>query len=145
MKKKFCKSFVAFAAVAVVGFGSYKAYGSYLAANMSEEDLLLAENVEALSETQETGYGEICVRISGGPCYVRTFGPKEYIPNTEGKWLMRWWYEQSGEWEQVTSRKPLTPWEKSNCKVHPDNCPGGLKTMPTGDAANGTIYGDDNA
>lgn len=38
-------------AIAVVGLGSYKAYGSYTAANMSEEDLLVAENVLAISES----------------------------------------------------------------------------------------------
>ncbi len=43
---------IAFAVVAfaAVGLGSYKAYGSFTAANMSEEDLLLAENVLALSD-----------------------------------------------------------------------------------------------
>ena len=47
---------MAFAVVAfaAVGLGSYKAYGSYTAANMSEEDLLLAENVEALSDPEGT-------------------------------------------------------------------------------------------
>ena len=50
MKKKFFKSFVAFAAVAVVGLGSYKAHEAYMASNMSEEDLFFAENVLALSE-----------------------------------------------------------------------------------------------
>ena len=58
MKKKFCKSFAAFAAVAVVGLGSYKAYSSYLAANMSEEDLLLAENIEALGQLIESSENE---------------------------------------------------------------------------------------
>lgn len=43
---------IAFAVVAfaAVGLGSYKTYCSYTAANMSEEDLLMAENVLALSE-----------------------------------------------------------------------------------------------
>lgn len=58
MRKKFCKSFPAFAAVAVVGLGSYKAYSSYLAANMSEEDLLLAENIEALGQLIESSENE---------------------------------------------------------------------------------------
>lgn len=48
--KKIIKMAFAVVAFAAVGLGSYKAYGSYTAANMSEEDLLLAENVLALSE-----------------------------------------------------------------------------------------------
>lgn len=43
------KTALVVAVVAAVGFSSYKAYGSYVAGNVSEEDLLLAENVEALS------------------------------------------------------------------------------------------------
>ena len=49
MKKVF-KTIFAVVAVAAVGFGSYRTYGSYMADNMSNEDLLLAENVLALSE-----------------------------------------------------------------------------------------------
>ena len=49
---------MAFAVVALVavGLSSYKAYGSYTAANMSEEDLLLVENVLALSENIDVKY-----------------------------------------------------------------------------------------
>ena len=50
MKKKFFKAALAIAAIATVGLGSYKAYDSYTAANMSENDLLLAENVLALTD-----------------------------------------------------------------------------------------------
>ena len=39
MKKNFFKATLAFAAIATVGLGSYKAYDSYTAANMSENDL----------------------------------------------------------------------------------------------------------
>ncbi len=42
--------FFAVAAIATVGLGSYKAYDSYTAANMSENDLLLAKNVLALTD-----------------------------------------------------------------------------------------------
>ncbi len=49
MKKIFKMAF-AVVAIASVGLGSYKAYGSYTAANMSEESLLMAENVLALSD-----------------------------------------------------------------------------------------------
>ena len=50
--KKFMKMAFAVVAFAAVGLGSYKAYGSYTAANMSEEDLLIAENIEALSSPE---------------------------------------------------------------------------------------------
>lgn len=50
MKQKKIKAFFAVAAFAAVGLGSYKAYGSYTAANMSENDLLLAENALALTD-----------------------------------------------------------------------------------------------
>ena len=49
MKKNIFKSVFAVAAIAAVGLGSYKAYGSYVASNMSEADLLMAENIEALA------------------------------------------------------------------------------------------------
>lgn len=41
-------------ATIVAGMGAYKAHNTYMATNMSEEDLLLAENVEALSANGET-------------------------------------------------------------------------------------------
>ena len=54
MKKKI-KTALLMAVVAAVGFCSYKAYGSYVAGNVSEEELLLAENVEALSAGEGKG------------------------------------------------------------------------------------------
>lgn len=48
---KIFKATLVVAAVASIGMGSYKAYGYYATANMSEEELLLAENVLALSES----------------------------------------------------------------------------------------------
>ena len=64
---------IAFAVVAfaAVGLGSYKAYGSYTAANMSEEDLLMAENIEALSQTPE--YGITCSSGSKGTCFAKGY------------------------------------------------------------------------
>lgn len=53
MKKKLFKAFFAVAAIATVVMSSYKAYGSYTAANMSDEDLLMQENVEALASNGE--------------------------------------------------------------------------------------------
>ena len=54
MKKNFFKAFFAVAAIATVGLGSYKAYGSYVASNMSDDDLLLTEDVLALSDPNPT-------------------------------------------------------------------------------------------
>ena len=44
---------LALAAMAMAGVGAMKTYGAYTAANMSDSDLLLAENVEALSNVEE--------------------------------------------------------------------------------------------
>ncbi len=81
---------IAFAVVAfaAVGLGSYKAYGSYTAANMSEENLLTLENVLALSDPESepllkwsspkdcpglfssTTYCECVINGSGNVCLV---------------------------------------------------------------------------
>ena len=58
MKKNVFKATFAVVAIAAVGLGSYKAYDSYTAANMSEEDLLLTEDVLALSDPVPKGNGE---------------------------------------------------------------------------------------
>ena len=50
--EEFLEDCICCRAFAAVGLGSYKAYGSYTAANMSEEDLLLSENIEALSSPE---------------------------------------------------------------------------------------------
>lgn len=50
MKKNFFRAFFAVAAIATVGLGSYKAYGSYMASNMNDDNLLFSENVLALAE-----------------------------------------------------------------------------------------------
>lgn len=66
--KKFMKMAFAVVAFAAVGLGSYNAYGSYTAANMSEEDLLLAEDVLALSDAKpkrKVTSDSSC--ITGGP------------------------------------------------------------------------------
>ena len=62
MKKKFIKATLAVAAIAAVGLSSYKAYGSYTAANMSEEELLWAENVLALSHPENLSGQKVRVR-----------------------------------------------------------------------------------
>ena len=49
MKKKFLKLFVAFAAVAVVGLGSYKAKKTCQTEIALDKNLLMAENIEALA------------------------------------------------------------------------------------------------
>ena len=48
--KKIINVVFAVVAVAAASFGGYKAHGAYVAANMSEDELLMMENVEALSD-----------------------------------------------------------------------------------------------
>lgn len=65
MKQRKNKTFFAVAAIVAVGLGSYKAYESYTAANMSDEDLFLAENIEAMSNGESQGYtAEFCYQSS---------------------------------------------------------------------------------
>ena len=68
MKQRKNKAFFVVAAIATVGLGSYKAYGSYTAANMTEEDLLLTENALALSDNVPNG--TVSVITSSITCYV---------------------------------------------------------------------------
>ncbi len=56
--KNIFKATLMVAVVAAIGMGSYKAYGSYVAANMSEEDFLMAENVLALSDPGNPGWND---------------------------------------------------------------------------------------
>ena len=53
MKKKSFKAFIAGAAIAAVGLSSYKVYGTYMAANLPDDKLLMAENIEALAYGDE--------------------------------------------------------------------------------------------
>lgn len=55
MNKKLLKSTLAVAMVAVAGYGSYEAYERYALSDNS--DMLLADNVEALSASGESGSG----------------------------------------------------------------------------------------
>ena len=63
MKKKFFKATLAVAAVATVGLGTYKAYEAYKTENMTENDLLLSENVLAFSEGDEIVV-ELCASMT---------------------------------------------------------------------------------
>jgi len=53
--KNIFKATLAVAAVATVGMGSYKAYGSYVATNKVIDDALLAENIMAMSNNDNGG------------------------------------------------------------------------------------------
>ena len=72
MKKKFFKATLAVAAIATVGLGSYKAYGSYTAANVAENDLLLAEDVLAVSDPHEPSWWD----------FFNNYYVEEWIPIT---------------------------------------------------------------
>ncbi len=64
MKKNVIKTAIAAVCVVAAGMGGMKAYN---AANQSETDMLLAENVEALSSGDCSG--RCCVVESGCCCY----------------------------------------------------------------------------
>lgn len=65
MKKNVIKMAVAAVCVVAAGMGGMKAYN---AANQSEVDMLLSENVEALSQRGEVIIGPLCG--GGGQCYI---------------------------------------------------------------------------
>lgn len=71
MRKKIFKTLFAFATIATISFGSYKAYGTYVVANMPEKDLVLSENIEALSNSPE--YGVTCSSGYKGTCFVKGY------------------------------------------------------------------------
>ena len=66
MKKNVFKTMVAAVCVVAAGMGGMKAYN---AGNQSEANMLLSENVEALSKG-EVIVGPLCVYSSGNKCYI---------------------------------------------------------------------------
>lgn len=74
--KKIMKMAFAVVAFAAVGLGSYKAYSSYTAVNMSEENLLFAENVLALSDGGTSGIECFCTQkgIGDNVCVANANG-----------------------------------------------------------------------
>ena len=66
MKKNFIKSACAIACVAVASVSGVKAYN---ASNHSEASMLLAENVEALSQG-EVNVDRLCRESPGDKCYL---------------------------------------------------------------------------
>lgn len=64
MKKIYFKAFFAVVAIATIGLGSYKTYGSYMASNKNDDNLLLTENVLALAE------GGFDCMITKEPCFI---------------------------------------------------------------------------
>ena len=89
MKRKLFKSLFAVAAIAAVGLGSYKAYGSYVTANMSEDDLLMMENVLALSELKNpVENGQVEIVTSTKTCHklvTDTSKKQTIVINVDGK------------------------------------------------------------
>lgn len=65
MKKKFFKATFAVAAITTAGLGMFKAYGTYMFANMTDEELLMAENVLALSSGESSGSSDSSSSDSG--------------------------------------------------------------------------------
>ena len=70
MNKKFSKSTLVVAMIAVAGYSSYKAYEGYA----ENSNWLLLENVEALSEAPESGTPHQTPRPEGETCYVYVNG-----------------------------------------------------------------------
>lgn len=52
MKRVSIKAFIVAAAMAVVGLGSHKLYRTYVASNLSDNDLFVIENIEALANDE---------------------------------------------------------------------------------------------
>lgn len=98
MKKKFFKAFFAVAAIATIGLGSYKAYGTYMAANMTEEDLLMAENIEAISQSVESSSNTYRKKVNVLPCFEPV---EEYVKCMSAEKdhldLYHFYYKQNGE------------------------------------------------
>lgn len=79
MKKKLIKTFVIIATIAV-SFESYNRYGSCVVDNMIDNDLLLAENVLALSDpkpnekTKDGGFEDCDIIVCSGCNLAAPFG-----------------------------------------------------------------------
>lgn len=71
--KKVIKTTLAVAAVAAAGMGSYRAYESLMFANLSEDDALLMENIEAMSSPSDNPNIDdvkyVKVLLESGSCY----------------------------------------------------------------------------
>ena len=74
--KKTINMVLSLVAVAAASFGGYKAHCAYVAANMSEDELLMMENVEALSQTEpangcdQKGWTGTCQNRGGAGNYI---------------------------------------------------------------------------
>lgn len=75
MKKNVMKTMVATVCVLVAGMGGIKAYN---AGNRSEANMLLSENVEALSGSEKT---PVCIFAFGGCCVQNINGQIVVVPN----------------------------------------------------------------
>lgn len=137
MKKKFFKATFAVAAIASVGLGSYKAYGSYTAANISDDDLLMAENIEAISQMIENSSTTYRRKENVLPCYayktqkVRCLGSGENHSD-----LYHGWYEQSGvHYTCKTCTYIPSPWSSKpmdECDSNQQCEPGTVESLPDG-------------
>ena len=73
VKKKTMRICLALAALAMAGVGAMKTYGAYTAANMSDSELLLMENVEALSKSEVYGGYTRSTGKCKSPCSYKTW------------------------------------------------------------------------
>lgn len=75
MKKSVFKAIVAAVCVVAAGMGGIKAYN---AGNQSEANMLLSENIEALSGTEKV---PVCIFAYGGYCVQNINGQIVVVPN----------------------------------------------------------------
>jgi len=81
MKKNIVKTMVATVCVVAAGMGGMKAYN---AANQSKVNMLLMENVEALSAGDGTvSVGYLCIQSSTYTCYI---GGGDYLSRNKNVW-----------------------------------------------------------
>ncbi len=95
--------------VATVGFCMYKTYDSYRKVNMSEADLLLAENVLAIAEENDDDI--VWLKTVGVCLKIET----EY--KDEGNWrYKRDKFVNTGSWEKCEPHVKNSEYSESNCE-----------------------------
>ncbi len=131
--KSIFKTTLAGAVIATVSMGSYKAYDSYVASYMSEEELLLAENVEALSFDSDAGSSKkkkILVPNKSGSCWDCKITKREPI-YSNGRYVGDRTYQTSsctGSTWQTCKRETVDD-ENAQDRCTKQNCPDGQYTQ----------------
>jgi hypothetical protein len=120
--KKIINMVLSVVAVAAASFGGYKAHGAYVAANMSEEDKILAENVEALSHTESA---EI-YRKEFYDCKYPVYGPANKartVNSYYGDQKVHFNYAGYGEYVLINGKVTCIVASKKGVACEPSSCP----------------------